>query len=1504
MTTATLPSGRLSAAGKRAAKAIYNHGPTKARYTEHFEVDYAKAALDELAHLIDTKTPGIFVEQRAGIDESVEDFHVRPERALAEIAQNADDCQANELRFALRDGPFGRELLCAHDGARVTLRDAVGMTFAYISGKREDARSKGKFGIGLKTIAGMAGSFEVHCHPYHFTVERQHPQWTDPQPDIPDFWQAESGHTLLVLHLHNGYDESGAVDWVREWGTGSMVFLDTLRHIEFADLVEGSLAHLTVEVDTLPTVSLAGMEAPIEVRLVSDAEDSSVVWTTYLTEVIAPPNLSRAHKKRDRTTPVGIAIPRFDAEAQVFAGLPLDENCTLPFSVHGQFDPDSKRAQVRKTPWNEFVIDRVADLACAVLLNLFEAAPATAWPAMPIHDNGAGRDPWTTKQFAKLVREVRHRVASEAVLPGEAGRVAIADVAYEARELEGVVDAGDLIKLAKERVPLAAEHRDPAGSWRHVLADLECGYEVDPETAAEMFDWQDRGARPADWFARLVEAILDDVGWRRDRLIERRRCLLRADGKRITPAGARARGETLARGDDSVPLATKIGLAVRLDGDFITACEARPHAGPWLRKTVGLRDRPTGEHVLERLAGRTSSDPLFLSDERVLALRDEMSRLAAGKLDDLATRIGERIQVRGYEALRGGKPKEMLVTPALAYLPATIDGQGAAGFPQVARKIPGLYWIHSSYAELLKTPRGSRKLASRPLFLALGAHASPRIEAVAETDSLHDEYAAPLRRPLPETQAKAITTRDLPRERINGIRGDHDSRDLVTVLDHITKLTGAERQRAARALVLSIDREWVRRYASRANATAMYGYGWWKERGSIPATWRARVQSTAFLTSESGRKHRPADLVLRSDAYVAVIGEDKASFCKEVREVDISSDVAEALGFDARPRASQIVEQLSKLRAAQAAGSIRPAELAERTTVAYLPLASYCREARSGPTRVAGRDRVDDLRADEILSRFSQGKGLIFAAGSWHKPNEVLRGAAIFGDRHSFVSPDARELWDVLKIAEPSIRDCTDALGALVAESEPPSPQTLTGIYLRIEAELADGRRPRELKKLPLWTGQEWHEARPIYAVTQEGLARSLGRHLAVWSAPCALGALPRFIDATGVTVLDVQSFEPQGIGPGHRAAGGKLRPHFLAALRSFAEMLSKEYPDVHTTSSVTFDEVEAYDLAHSSKLEVLVPLATHDVRAATVDVFASSSLGLIAFRDPDVLGRHEIGGMAIGALFGESWTATLAPLWEIAWQRADPDNLPEKVRLAREQPAVDDPLKTFLESAAGRKAAKAFARDNVDRPAPKSPDEPKPKPPRVPKPPPRRRLRDLSNVTFGAPTVTGDDQPGVRKHRRRRPLKDPPPDKRTPPPPPKEPKGIREYDEKEKETEGYKLLAKALKSLDGSELEDYRDLHNIGSDAIDNLRRFFELKAHEGEIPDEISLTGSEVERALRERDKYFLAVVGGLEVGDVIVRIFAHPLLTLDFVESGSLTLTGVRTKRSIELRPEEPV
>jgi hypothetical protein len=85
-----------------------------------------------------------------------------------------------------------------------------------------------------------------------------------------------------------------------------------------------------------------------------------------------------------------------------------------------------------------------------------------------------------------------------------------------------------------------------------------------------------------------------------------------------------------------------------------------------------------------------------------------------------------------------------------------------------------------------------------------------------------------------------------------------------------------------------------------------------------------------------------------------------------------------------------------------------------------------------------------------------------------------------------------------------------------------------------------------------------------------------------------------------------------------------------------------------------------------------------------------------------------------------------------------------------------------------------------------------------------------------------------------------------------------RSYTETDREDEALQLLAAALKTIDGSSLRDYRHLP-VGADSADELRRFFEIKAFAGEIRDEIRLEPSQLQRALRNTDAFFLAIVSG---------------------------------------------
>jgi hypothetical protein len=313
------------------------------------------------------------------------------------------------------------------------------------------------------------------------------------------------------------------------------------------------------------------------------------------------------------------------------------------------------------------------------------------------------------------------------------------------------------------------------------------------------------------------------------------------------------------------------------------------------------------------------------------------------------------------------------------------------------------------------------------------------------------------------------------------------------------------------------------------------------------------------------------------------MGEDRSRFCKELVEGDISTEVADILGFDTRPRATAIINQLKVLRDRSSDGSISERELGDRTRASYLALTAYSREAR-GAGQLSSRDHVDNVTVEHLSTAFSRGQGLIFVGQSWRRPGEVFRGAPIFRDRRLFVSPEARDLWDVLRISEPSASDCLAVLEEIQGEEGAPDQYVLTDIYERLEMELRSGRRPRAMSKLPLWTGAQWQSARKIYAVAQEGLGRSLAKVLPVWQAPCALSALGQFIEAARIDALDATRFDPQGIGPGHRSAGSRLQPHFLSALREFAKLVSNQHPEVHRAAAVSFDELEHYELAHFLK--------------------------------------------------------------------------------------------------------------------------------------------------------------------------------------------------------------------------------------------------------------------------------------------------------------------------------
>jgi hypothetical protein len=119
-----------------------------------------------------------------------------------------------------------------------------------------------------------------------------------------------------------------------------------------------------------------------------------------------------------------------------------------------------------------------------------------------------------------------------------------------------------------------------------------------------------------------------------------------------------------------------------------------------------------------------------------------------------------------------------------------------------------------------------------------------------------------------------------------------------------------------------------------------------------------------------------------------------------------------------------------------------------------------------------------------------------------------------------------------------------------------------------------------------------------------------------------------------------------------------------------------------------------------------------------------------------------------------------------------------------------------------------------------------------------------------------------------------------------------------EREQLAYDAVRTALRLAEG-EIADLRKEVGVGADAIDEMRQFFEIKmASSAEIPNEVTLTPAEVERARVDSD-FFLAVVAGLEeeAGELRVRFIFDPLSRLPLKLRSDFTLGGVREAEALE-------
>lgn len=1431
----------------------------------------------------------LFDELVAGAERLAESIHSVAERGLQEVVQNAEDQRASTVRFGYRKGrKGGGQLLIAHDGKPVELRDVLRMSLPLISGSREDAEKIGQFGVGLKTLKQLGRELQVHCRPLpSFSIEDGRIKPVSAARPISGFWDANARETLFVLSLKDkdfdkDFDLAFFERWIARWDASSLLFLDHVSSVALIDLGPRKKTVRACRLQRGPerTVDLAIPRAT-NVREATITEPrSNRRWTRYVARFTTPQRLADKADHLGETLDVRIALPNREQVSRVYVGLPLEEPSSLPYSLGSKhFKLSADRTDLLEHKRNSWLIDAIGELATAVAVRQLAESPKRAWRAIALSEEGCGSSEWVQRQFERLIERQWRELGKRAVLRVADGGVRIDELIYEVQELDGLLNADDVERLWQEEwdqsaktVPKTA--RD-GGRWRKVLSDAACEAQyLDFQEVRRAFDWPDHevASRGPGW---LIDLVAAGIALRAEAELLERRCIPLAKGAgRLSPKEVIDGGALLVHSLPTEGLAASLNIAQQIALKLRSSSHNARDVRRWLSENGALQEKASDAATIRALARGDGTEPheLQRKDAVLKRLQNSFDQLAPEERADLGPGVGSNIQIRGYVHLAGRK-HVTAVRPGEAYLPSRID---SGPFPKAAGKIDALQWVDPAYRDILSGPRGRGALA---FLREIGAATAPRL--IRAEEPTRNPHAAKLfgKRNL-SAQHKAEFGE---RRQATGLRGDWLSPDADAIAANIaSERRLAERQSRARAFILAFEERWGD-YADKVDAEAVWHYGSFVSYGTVTATWLARLASEPWLTTREPGLQRacPRDLAVLTETSFDLEGENRASYSGELEAEHADLAFVAELGIKGRPRATDVIAELEGLKDAEARGVSIEQRQADR-----------CLEALSYFVSGGRHESESDLLDSEIRSALTDpGRkgGLIRVSGTWLSPVEVRRGPPM----HESVpcTSVALALLEAIGVPEPSAAECVEALEALARD------MTIerTGEFRAFERLLSiAGDKPRSLralKKAPLRLHSGWQRTRgaeQVFAVADPTLARQLGERWPVWDPPMPLVRLAHLVNGLGVAILDPANFEPD-IPDDLLERELDRAADYQAAVDRFRRYLQIHHSELYErVGAATWRSLSDAALVVSAewKLRVRAPGKRPERVPVRAHLFLDPNALCVV--DEDQLGRRDGAGQAIAARVGgpeatEADLSTLALVWVEAYRD---ESAPEFDLDPLEKPEAAPDLADFerFRASTRKRGSRRLKRTRTMQRPPK--EEP-------------RGLHvadelDLSQIR--GLLLEGDRRgttirlsskdkliPSTKKSSR-------PMTQRT------VRAGNRDYTEEEKEDLALDLVATVLAMQKGLRLEDIRDQPNAGADAVDRQRDIWvELKAHGRDMPDVIRLEPSEFDLAEIKKGKYLLAIVWGLEASrrpDYV--LISDPLRRLDRRISGRIHLSGIADLR----------
>ncbi len=1473
-----------------AARLVVHRDPTSSRTHILIPADQeaAAAGVTELAVQL-RSLPASIRSALEGAESSA--GHLSDDRlqGLAELIQNADDLGASNAVFAVDEA--GSRLLFRHNGDGLTLHDVWGLAIPWLSLKVTDAEQLGRFGIGLKTLHSLSDILEAHEGQFHVRFEAQ----VISIPNTPELWPGRNtaeSTTFVVPFEPGAVTTADVATWLARWGDAGLVFL---RNVHTVTLDEGDATIARLHVDRDEAVDACLADTATLRRRVTATDGRT--WVTYTRRVPAPVGKRRARKAQAERTPVGVAFPQFDGDSgHLHVGLPV-RPIGVPFRIFAQFDPLASRRDISDTEWNHAVIAPVSVLWHDAVLDQFRLNPELAWSLVPLVSELDVDDRTTGKLRAALdvhLLTAARLAFADALTLDDGEPLHLADLSYEAPELTAVLTPED-VRLVADTVGTVTTHvRSNDERWRLVLDDLaELGAKtpvvVDVTDALSLLEDTDR---PIEFVADLTAVAVDSGLTTKLRDTP---CLALDDGSRVTPNDVT--GLRVLLPENAGPLWDALATGSRLHGAYRDR-DGWKTIRDWLRD-ANLLLRDASDLVALRVLADAGEDdaelPQPLSDTQANTLRAALENVPAGNRPNLGAGIGHAIRLDATTYDNSGNRVPSHARPCDAYF---IERE-ANTWSVAAGKTPGLVWLHRRYGDTLRAASPREGIGAQRLFRLLGAETAPRLIEHPANQKTYVYYPPAVSRFV----AGSPSIRDLQlqqHEASHTVR-DQSSPDLDAVLTSIAaEKNRTERVRRAAALLNSLSKAWDR-LEPHARVKAAVGHHKWVTRGEVDAWWLASAASIPWLTASNGTPTAPDDLRVKTVATLALFGDDLGQYLAEQLDAVAYSDVLTALGVQGAPRPDEILDKLREIRDETPDDAKKAADLAA-------PLYT----ALSAQAQVHGNvdRRVGSMTASRARAAFSKGPGLVATNLGWRRPSVVLSGPAVFGDMRAFVPSvtGTNTLWSLLDIRPPKHTDATDVLRQLSRKKTLPKSHELVMLEaLRFLAGTPVHQLPR-LRRSAVWVGDRWITTRPVYAVANPLIAVGLASSIPIWSPGGTLAPLESLIEPYDLTRLDgshasVINLEEATYDPERTRV-------FSAAVANLREDLALSDPDAEQSLTLSWNDLTEFKVCVLSGLIVqLTEPARGTVLPFAPGAWMDADTSTLYVADAETAGRPESGAYAVASVF-TSDARRISHDWVVAWARAEAgvraetvttaaslDAEQKRIREAESEERLREvaarpkkrPTKSKGRNASGTDTFSGAAGGNVSKL----------------KSPPPRQLIDLDGLTLrnenGEIVIGGTGEPmqpgGVAgESGEAGKLRDPDPSRpkktgtvgRRPP---------QNYTAEDRETLGL-ALAKWVLGLDDERVVDIRNQHNVGADAVDHLRNFYELKVYSGPIPDVVQLEDSQVQRALSTED-FFLIAVGNVEGGrgKPEIRIITDPLDHLQVQPAGSVKLGGVLSAKALK-------